>query len=229
VLGWRTIINLNLCGKLKHGIIAAHFSLLPKYRGFAPVQWAIINGESETGVTLFKIGNDEIDSGDVILQKKIKILKNDTSFDVIEKLSDFSVEMYLQFIKSAEKNQIVCKKQNNSLATYCCKRIPGDGRIDWSKTSLEIHNLIRALANPFPGAFCYLDNKCFHITKAELGKDNNKKFAGRIIGRVIKIFNDGIEVLCGEGTIFLKQWENKSDGKLSCPSETIKSLSSTLS
>ena len=228
VYGWRTLIDISSCDSLKLGFIAAHHSILPKYRGFAPLQWAIINGEKETGVTLFKINEGEIDSGNIIAQKRIQIGPDEYAGDVDKRLIESSVELYTELFKNYETKKISFTGQNDAEATYTCKRTPDDGKIDWTKTSFEIFNLIRALADPFPGAFCDFRNIRYHIKRAGIGTNNLRKYSGRIPGRIVKIFPEGIEVLCGEGTIRISEWENKSTGITNVPSEIVKSVGDTL-
>jgi len=228
VSGWRTLIDTDINKYIKEGIIASHYSLLPEYRGFAPTQWAIINGEKVTGVTLFKIEEGDADSGKVFAQRKVEINFNDYAYDVDLKNIKCAIELYLEYFEKFENGKIKYFEQDKSKATYTCKRTPEDGKIEWSKSSIEIYNLIRALAFPYPGAFCFYKDQCFHIRKAELGRNNEKKFAGKIPGRVAGIYNEGIEVLCGEGTILLVEWEDKTLKKTNCPSDVVKSLTSTL-
>jgi len=228
VYGWRTLINPELNGFLKQGLVAAHHSLLPKYRGFAPVQWAIINGETQTGVTLFEINEGEVDSGKVIAQQKIPIQFEDYGCDVENKATKISIELFLKFFDNLKTNTLSFREQNENEATYTCKRIPGDGKINWYQTSLQIYNVIRALADPYPGAFCFYEDNCYFIVKARLGESNDKVFTGRIPGRIYKIFKDGIEVICGMGTIHIELWKNELDNSASAPSENVKSLGCTL-
>lgn len=228
VLGWRTIINTDTDLNLKYGIIASHFSLLPKYRGFAPVQWAIINGETESGVTLFRIGDGEIDSGEIISQVKIAISSDDQGFDVDKKMTKAAIELIMNFFEDVRSNTLKFKEQDEREATYTCRRIPEDGRINWSCSSLEIHNLIRAIAFPYPGAYCYFNNIKYLINKAKVGDLNIKVYSGRIPGRVIKMDDEGAEVLCGTGTIKILEWKNSDDGTVSNPCSQIKSVTSTL-
>lgn len=226
VFGWRTIIDMEINKYLKFGLIASHHSLLPKYRGFAPVQWAIINGEVETGVTLFLLNEGEIDSGKIISQKKSQIFPSDNFNDVDKKLTGLSVKLFLKFVEDYGKNEIHFSEQNESEATYTCKRIPEDGKIDWNKSSGEIYNLIRALVY---GAYCFYKDEKYFIRKVLTDKNNNeKKYAGIIPGRVIKTNSDGIEVLCGKGTIIISEWENGKTGIINCPADIVKSLSATL-
>lgn len=228
VYGWRTLIDTKIKKHIQFGMVAAHQSLLPKYRGFAPVQWAIINGEKETGVTLFLIEEGVVDSGKIISQKKVRIKSRDYAIDLDKKLIDSTIDLFLKFFKDYKKRKVSFRIQTESKATYTCKRIPEDGHINWSRSSNDIYNLIRALAYPFTGAFIKLNNEIYAIRKAGLGKNNNLKFSGFIPGRVFKIHNEGIEVLSGNGTVLLTEWENKKTGVVNCPSETVRSIETTL-
>lgn len=228
IYGWRTLIDTSINENIKYGMIAAHQSLLPEYRGFAPAQWVIINGEKETGVTLFQISEGEVDSGKIFSQKRISIDPDEYAQQLDEKIIKASIDLYLEFFEAADKGKITLTEQDETKATYACKRIPEDGKINWEDSSLKIYNLVRALAYPYPGAYCTMNDNTYLIRRARLGDDNDKKFAGNIPGRVIKIKPDGIEVLCGEGTLFITEWESKSDGKVSCPSESVKSITTTL-
>ncbi len=228
VCGWRTLISPLIFSKFKLGLIAAHDSLLPKYRGFAPLNWAIINGEKESGVTMILINEGEVDSGDITLQDKIKILGSDYAIDVYEKIVLLTIELFLKFIRLYLDKKIRLQKQDESMATYCCKRIPADGKINWNNSSDDVYNLIRGIAHPYPGAFCEYEEEKYHIRKANIGIQNNKEFMGGIPGRVVKIYDDGIEVLCKEGTIKINEWEDKNIGTVCNPREIIKSITATL-
>lgn len=228
VFGWRTLIDTKVNSYLKTGLIASHFSLLPKYRGFAPVQWAIINGETESGVTLFLINDGEIDSGKIISQIKVPITSGDYSADVDLKMTEGAIELFLKLFNEIESSCITYKEQNEADATYTCRRIPEDGKIFWDKSSADIYNLIRAIAHPNPGAFCFFDGNKYIINKARTGDMNNKVFSGCIPGRVINIDNEGVEILCGSGTIKILEWENTNTGSVSIPNADIKSITVTL-
>lgn len=228
VYGWRTMIDSSINKYIKSGVIVSHHSLLPRYRGFAPLQWAMINGEKEAGVTLFQINERDVDSGKIIAQVKVPIEYSDYAIDVDKKLIDVTIQLYLKFFNDYENGKVEFTEQDESNATYTCKRIPDDGRIDWNKTSLEVYNFIRALSYPFPGAFVIIDNIKYNIRKAVQGESNSKKFDGCIPGRILKISRDGIEILCREGTILISEWENTSNGRICCPSDEIKSIGITL-
>lgn len=206
VCGWRTLIDPEINKYLKAGLIAAHDSLLPAYRGFAPLNWAIINGELKTGVTLFIINDGEVDSGEIILQKEIDITHEDYAIDVYTKVVSATIEGYKEVIYNYIKNgKIETYKQNEKLATYTCKRTPEDGQIVWGKSSIEVYNLIRALAYPYAGAFFYFKNNKYEVRSACIGPQNSKIFTGNIPGKVISVLQDGVEILCKEGTVVIKE------------------------
>ena len=228
VFGWRTLIDIKLNSHLKAGIVASHFSLLPKYRGFAPVQWAVINGETESGVTLFLINEGEIDSGKIISQKKIPISSVDYYPDIDKKMTVCSIELFLNFFKDLESGNIKYREQNEWEATYTCRRTPEDGKIFWDKSSYDIYNLIRAVAQPNPGAFCFLNGKKYIINSARIGDRDKNYFSGRIPGRVFYIDNEGVEILCGSGTIKILEWEDTVTGIVSKPNAEIRSVTVTL-
>jgi methionyl-tRNA formyltransferase len=229
VCGWRTIIDPAINDSLKYGMFAAHDSLLPRYRGFAPTNWAMINGEKTTGVTLFRINDGEVDSGEVFGQKELKIMDSDFAYDMVIKVTHATVELFLEFLENMEHNRLKGYKQDEALASYTCKRTPNDGRINWNKSSWEIYNLIRALTYPFPGSFCEYDGEQFTITKARLGEKNHLNFIGVIPGRVLSLSKNGVEVMCSSGTLFLEEWELRGSGLVECPSKRIKSITNTLS
>ena len=228
VCGWRTLIDFGINKSFKFGMVAAHDSLLPAYRGFAPLNWGIINGEEFAGVTLFLINEGETDSGLVIDQKKIVIEYNDYAIDIFNKITSLTVDMYLSFFQKYKDNSLELTLQDESLATYTCKRTPDDGIINWNNTSSEIYNLIRGLAPPYPGAFCYYNNVRYKIHKASKGKNDHKMYIGNIPGRVISINSDGIEILCGKGSILISLWESENSNVVFSPNEIIKSISVSL-
>lgn len=209
VMGWRTIISEDIISLPKYGCVAVHESLLPKYRGFAPVNWAVINGEKNTGVTLFHIAND-IDNGDIIAQEIIAIGENDTAYEVYKKTSHASIRLVNKYLPLLSKGIAPKKKQNEIKATFACMRLPEDGLIRWNNPSRKIYNLIRGLSYPYPGAYSLLNGKKITIWKASI--PTKKIYVGKIPGRIVKIIPEkGIEVITGDSTILLE--EIQFDGK----------------
>ena len=167
------LLEEDLIKKFKYPI-NFHGSLLPKYRGRTPHVWSIINNEIETGVTAHFI-DEGCDTGDIILQKRIPILENDTGFSVLKKYIKIYPLMVREIIDLFETKNIKRKKQDNSVSTIYGKRTPNDGKINWDWQKERIRNWVRAQTDPYPGAFTFLDDKKIIIDKVsfcEIGFNN---------------------------------------------------------
>lgn len=146
------------------GTINVHGSLLPQYRGAAPINWAIINGETETGVTTFKLKH-EIDTGDILLQKKVDIMPEDNVGSLYEKLMQAGAELLVETVKGLAAGTLKEMPQADVRVTelkHAPKIFKEDTRIDWTKSVQDVHNLIRGLS-PYPAAFTILQDKTFKI------------------------------------------------------------------
>jgi methionyl-tRNA formyltransferase len=139
------------------GAFNLHGSLLPAYRGRCPVNWVIINGEAQTGVTLHYM-IDKPDAGDIVGQKPVVIDVSDTAKTLYDKLCLTAKELLDEVLPLIKRGQIPRQKQDLKAGSYYGGRHPEDGRIDWKKSADEIYNLIRAVTEPYPGAFAFLDN-----------------------------------------------------------------------
>ncbi len=229
VCGWRSILNAKLGEFMKYGLIAAHDSLLPAYRGFSPINWAIINHEKETGVSLFKLDDGDVDSGMLFGQLVTPIGPDDYAQDVYQRVTEDTVKLYMSFFEQALNGQVSFHEQDESLASYTCARRPEDGFIDWNKTDQEVYNLIRALAPPYPGASTVFEGKRYTIHRARLGPNRQKNYIGRIPGRVVSIQKDGVEVLAGTGSVLLEGWALSPTDAPYSPAQDIKSIRTQLS
>jgi methionyl-tRNA formyltransferase len=141
-----------------------HGSLLPKYRGRTPHVWAIINNEKKTGITIHAI-TLECDAGDIFFQKEILIKRSDTGASILRKYSFHYPKLIECFLQVFRERKIIGIRQNENLMTYFGKRVPGDGRVNWDWQRERIYNWIRALAHPYPGAFCFLKNIKININR----------------------------------------------------------------
>lgn len=159
-----------------------HASLLPRYRGAAPINWAIINGEKKTGVSVFRL-EEKMDTGDIILEKEIDIEGNDNAVTLGEKLSQIGAGVLTEAVDLIDNKKAVFKKQDEGLVSFAPKLKKGDGLIDWGLPAIMLHNRVRGLL-PWPGAFTNFKNKTLKIleTRVVYGKDN-----GGAVGRVIGI------------------------------------------
>ncbi len=158
VIGWYYSISKEILNLPKFGSIALHASLLPKYRGNAPLVWAMINGEKSTGVSLFYL-EEGIDSGDIIEQKEFLIEESDTISEVLKKTEDISVRLVEEQIPKILLKKSKRTKQDHSQATYFPRREPKDGKIDWSWDSHKINLFIKAQTHPYPGAYTIINGK----------------------------------------------------------------------
>lgn len=166
VVSYGKFLPKSILSMPKYGCINVHPSLLPKYRGSAPIQWAILNGDKTTGTTIMQM-NEKMDAGDIILQKEVEIDENETTGELWNRLSTISSELLLEAIEQIENGIAKFTKQgeNYTIAPMLTKDM---AKIDWNeKSSLEIKNLIRGL-NPFMGAYSNLGQKKIKFWKAEI-------------------------------------------------------------
>jgi methionyl-tRNA formyltransferase len=228
VMGWRSLISERVLAAPKFGSVGLHESLLPAYRGFAPVNWAVINGETQTGVSLFYLTSDGVDDGDIVDQRVIPIRENDTAGQVYERTSSASLELLEAHFGDMIRGDAPRRAQDASQATYTCARTPQDGWIDWTQDSRVIHNLVRGLAHPYPGAWTEFDGAPLRICRTTLGIEQ-RRYAGRISGRVIGISKaEGfVDVLAADWAIRLLEVQRAASTP--CPAaEVISSVKATL-
>jgi methionyl-tRNA formyltransferase len=165
VVGWVQLLKPELLRIPKLACLGFHASLLPKYRGRAPVNWAIINGEKVTGNTMI-ILEPEADTGDIVAQRTISITDEDDCKTVYQKVGQTEVEMLEEILPMIRRGILPRKKQDDCQATVMQKRRPEDGLIDWRRSTREIYNWVRALAQPYPGAFSFLNGERVWIWEA---------------------------------------------------------------
>jgi len=168
VAGWYHMVPKEVLVITRKGVAGLHASLLPKYRGGAPLVWAIINGEKETGISFFYFDNG-VDSGDIIAQRKLKIEFNDTIRTVYQRIEELGIDIIRNMVPLIANNCAPRKKQNN-LSDYEIypQRCPDDGLINWKNTSMNIYNFIRAQTKPYPGAFTYFKGMKVIIWESKL-------------------------------------------------------------
>lgn len=183
------------------GCINIHASLLPKYRGAAPIQWAIIKGETETGITAMLM-DAGLDTGDILIQRKIKIDKKDTASSLHDKLSLLGAEVLEKTLYLLERNELQPIKQEHEKATYAPMLRKEDGLIDWKQSADVVYNLVRG-TNPWPGAYTFHNERRITILNGDPILNVKK---GHHPGEVIDIVkNEGFVVSCGIGAFFVKQ------------------------
>lgn len=186
--------------------LGVHPSLLPLYRGAAPINWVLINGEKETGTTLFKV-NRNFDSGQIIFQEKIKITKDDDLMSLSFKLSQLSADVTIKVINSIIHSDYTLVDQDSSRVTYAPKFRKADGKIQWDLGAEKILNLIRGLRG-WPNAFTNYKNIVIKIIRAQIASSD----LGGAPGEIVKLAKDSIYIATGKGTIKIK--ELKPGGKI---------------
>ncbi|OEF99084.1 methionyl-tRNA formyltransferase [Vulcanibacillus modesticaldus] len=193
------IIPVELLETPKYKAINVHASLLPKYRGAAPIHQSIIQGEKETGITIMYMVK-ELDAGDILSQVKVPIEKDDTVGSLHDKLSIAGSKLLIETLKAIEKGEVTPLPQDDNLATYAPMLKREDELIDWNKTSEQIFNQIRGL-NPWPVAFTYLNNEVFKIWWADMLSINHDQEPGT----VLQIEKNKLIIATKDGGLSLKE------------------------
>lgn len=180
-----------------------HGSLLPILRGASPVEHALLNGFEKTGTTLQKM-DYKLDEGDIILQEEFEIQKNWQFYELYEEIKKSGVNLLKEFFSDANKYISNLKKQDDKKATYCSKIKKEDGKLDFTKDALVLHNMTKAFVR-YPTAFCFYDNFMIKVFKSEyLKSDNNSNF-----GKILKVNNDGIFVSALNGIYIIKELQRE--------------------
>jgi len=183
----------------RYGTYNLHGSLLPKYRGAAPINWAIINGESETGVTSFKLKH-EIDTGNILHQKKIPIYPSDNASTLHDRMKWIAADTVLETVKSIEKNDLNLLAQDNTEVTHAPKLNKDNTTIDWEQSAETVQNQIRGLS-PYPAAWTLLDGKKLKIYQSHYELENHNKEPGRYY----RPSRFELKVTTSDGCIHLKE------------------------
>ena len=196
--------------------INVHASLLPKYRGAAPIQHAIINGETVTGITIMKMDKG-MDTGDIILQKKCDITPEDTYETLYYRLADLGAKTLIEFLDDLEKGtETNFKKQDDSLATYAPMITKDFCHIDWNKTSSEILNFVRALT-PAPGAHTFYKDNIIKIWELS----DYPVYGNEDSGKIIAVNNDGFAVKTSDGALLITKLQQQG-GKIMSTNDYLK-------
>jgi UDP-4-amino-4-deoxy-L-arabinose formyltransferase/UDP-glucuronic acid dehydrogenase (UDP-4-keto-hexauronic acid decarboxylating) len=205
---YRQLIQREILDVPKAGCLNLHGSLLPKYRGRVPINWVLVNGEKETGVTLHYM-TPRPDDGDIVAQKKISISDDDTALRLHWKVAQAAEKLLDGVLPQIQNGNAPRIPQDHGKATYFGGRRPADGEIEWVKTAREIRNLIRAVTKPFPGAFSFIgERKCFFWEAREIGLEAGKYLPGTVISAkplTIATGQNAIVVSYGqaEGSIYM--------------------------
>ncbi len=183
----------------RFGCVNIHASLLPKYRGAAPIQMSILEGDEETGVTIMQM-NAGMDTGDILLTRAIPIEESDTAGTLFDKLMYLGGELIVEALPKIEKGELVAVPQDDSLSTKCGKISKDMGHIDWKCSAVRIFNLVRAM-NPWPSAFSRIDGKMLKIWKVKV----ISKEADGEPGTVQSVTKDSFTVNTADGLIEVEE------------------------
>jgi methionyl-tRNA formyltransferase len=197
VTDYRYILPHELISLSKYGAVNLHPSLLPRYKGRASINWAILNGEVETGLTAHFIDNG-VDTGDIIKQETLELKYDDDIGDMLRKFFPVYETITDKVIRFFLVGDIPRLKQEKSISSEYPARKPDDGLIDWTQPAEKIRNLIRAVSHPYPGAFTEVNGNRLYIWKADVIKNIETK---KIPGTVIKKEIDSIVIQCGKHSL----------------------------
>jgi methionyl-tRNA formyltransferase len=195
VVGYGQIIPQSVIDIAPRGIVNVHASLLPKYRGAAPIQWAIVNGDTRTGVTTMQI-NAGLDTGDILLARETEIGPEETAVELGERLSVMGAELLIETLDGLSHNVIRPRKQDDSLSSLAPILKKEDGEIDWKQPAAAIHNRVRGLV-PWPGAHTRFRGQFLHIWRAQMASQGTPATPGRVVacgdGRMLELLEVQLE------------------------------------
>ncbi|MEJ8744693.1 methionyl-tRNA formyltransferase [Mediterraneibacter sp. HCN-7094] len=205
VIAFGQIIPKEILEMVPYGCVNVHASLLPKYRGAAPIQWSIIDGEAVTGVTTMQM-DEGLDTGDMLLKTEVPITAEETGESLHDKLAKAGAALCVETLAKLQEGSIVPEKQGESPTAYAKMLDKKLGNIDWTKSAAEIERLVRGL-NSWPSAYTYWNKKVVKIWKASVTDENSNEQ----VGTVVKVEKDGFYVQTGNG--LLKVLELQIPGK----------------
>jgi methionyl-tRNA formyltransferase len=208
VVAFGQLLKKSVLDISKHGVLNVHPSILPKYRGPAPIQWAIIDGCSETGVSIMLL-DEGLDTGDILQIEQVVIDPEETAGMLHDRLSILGAQLLVDTINQLSNNSISPDPQDHLLATYARLLKKKDGQIQWSQPSQSILNFIRGM-NPWPGAFTFLDNKRIKIFKAKKNNVSEKASPGTILNA----FPDELWIATGDGAISILEIQSASGKRM---------------
>jgi len=199
VVAYGKLLPREILGLPPYGCVNVHASLLPKYRGAAPIQWAVLNGERETGVTSMYMA-EELDAGDILYVKRAVIGDNETAGELYGRLSILGAGLISETIAKISNGDAVCLTQNHAEATFAPPLKKEMSPIDWHEDAVSIKNKVRGL-NPWPVATAEFSGKTYKIFSADI---SGRKAAG-VPGEITATGVNGIEIVCADGSVIIKE------------------------
>ena len=195
------------------GCINIHASLLPAYRGAAPIQWCVINGEEKTGVTIMQMAKG-MDTGDILLQKEVVLDEKETGGSLFDRLMETGAELIVEVLPKIEAGELTPVVQKEELATYAGKITKDMGNIDFAKSALTIERLIRGL-NPWPSAFTHYKGKILKIWEADVVSECANA-ENPVPGTVIAMDKESFTLATGEGALRIRSLQPEGKKRMSC-------------
>ncbi|KAB0495058.1 bifunctional UDP-4-amino-4-deoxy-L-arabinose formyltransferase/UDP-glucuronic acid oxidase ArnA [Pseudomonas vancouverensis] len=202
---YRNLLSEPLLATARKGAFNLHGSLLPRYRGRAPANWVLVNGETETGVTLHRMVK-RADAGAILAQQKVAIERSDTALSLHGKLRSAASDLLRDTLPALLQGKVSETAQDESKATVFGRRTPADGKLVWAKPAEQLFNLVRAVTQPYPGAFCAVGEHKLIVWSAEVAKGNE----GLAPGRVISV--DPLRIACGEDSLIINAGQRNDNG-----------------
>ncbi|MGH8423951.1 MAG: formyltransferase, partial [Pseudomonas fluorescens] len=202
---YRHLLSEPLLATASKGAFNLHGSLLPRYRGRAPANWVLVNGETETGVTLHRMVK-RADAGAILAQKTVAIERSDTALSLHGKLRVAATDLLRDTLPALLAGKVSETAQDESQATVFGRRTPADGKLVWQKPAEELFNLVRAVTQPYPGAFCAVGEHKLIVWNAEVAKGNE----GQAPGRVISV--NPLRIACGEDSLVITAGQRNDNG-----------------
>jgi methionyl-tRNA formyltransferase len=196
---YRNLLPQELLNIAPLGSFNLHTSLLPKYRGRSPVNWMIINGEREAGVTLHHMVA-RADAGDIVAQRTVEIAEDDTALALYHKLVPLGASIIHEYHPLIVAGLAPRRVPDLTAGSYFGRRRPEDGRIDWKWPARRIFNLVRGVTHPYPGAFCFIQGRMLMVWEARVERDKGKWAES---GRIIRSLGNAVEVAAGEGSLLI--------------------------
>ena len=200
VIAFGQILPKSLLDLPKYGCVNIHASLLPKYRGAAPIQWAVIDGEKESGVTIMQM-DEGLDTGDMLAKAIVPLDEKETGGSLFDKLSEAGGRLCVETLAKLEKGEIIPEKQGESPTAYASMLDTNMENIDWNKSAVVIERLVRGL-NPWPSAYTHLDGKTLKIWACDVLPQSASKGES---GEILEVTKDAIHVQTGDGILVLRE------------------------
>ncbi len=192
------------------GCINVHGSLLPAYRGAAPIQWSIINGEKVTGITTM-FTDVGLDTGDMLLKKEIEISSDMTAGELHDAMAVLGAQVLKETLSELKKGTLVRKPQDDSLSSYAPIITKEVGLMDWNKTAQQVHDLVRG-TSPWPGAYTFLNESKMRVWKTCVSTMENNK--SHLPGEIVKVDDNGLLVKCSDGYIVISELQFDSSKRM---------------